>query len=87
MHCLAGLGVFFVGAIYWLLWARVIPWLRGYRLSQEGVIGQDGWSRTVIKKVPVKAPSLEDDISVGDRGDSYAHWVMEGMRKWWPSRG
>lgn len=79
-HCLAGLGIFVVGAVYWVLWAKFIPWLSGYRLSQENVVGKDGWSRTRFKKAPVL--SVEDGIVAGDGGAGYAQWILAGMKKW-----
>src|SRR5688500_5751742 len=30
VHCLAGLGVFVVGALYWVMWLKVLPWMKIY---------------------------------------------------------
>ncbi|PFH51062.1 hypothetical protein AMATHDRAFT_143364 [Amanita thiersii Skay4041] len=38
-HALAGWAVFGIGAVYWLLWARVLPWLGGYRLERSVLRG------------------------------------------------
>ena len=73
VHCLAGLGVFVLGAIYWAFWAKFFPWLGGYRLVQEPVIGEDGWSRTVINKVPIS----KDVKEVVDESDATSDTVTE----------
>lgn len=77
IHCIAGLCVFVAGAIYWALWARFFPWLGGYRLVQETVIGEDGWSRTVINKVPVAKTVKSEAIT--------DPWPLIAVKKWWQS--
>ncbi|KAK2803029.1 hypothetical protein FQN50_007110 [Emmonsiellopsis sp. PD_5] len=52
IHCIVGLGVFVLGAVYWIVWAALLPWMGGYRLAEDIVIAQDGWSRKVITRVP-----------------------------------
>lgn len=51
-HCLAGLGVFVLGAIYWFAWAKVLPWLMVYDIAEEKVEDEDGWTRTYAVRVP-----------------------------------
>ncbi|EGC41456.1 high-affinity methionine permease [Histoplasma capsulatum var. duboisii H88] len=53
IHCVVGLGIFAAGAIYWLFWAAIFPWVRKYRLVQQTVIAPDGWSRQIITRVPI----------------------------------
>lgn len=51
LHCVVGLGIFGVGAIYWLVWSKIIPYFGGYRLIQEIFVGEDGWSGHVFRRV------------------------------------
>jgi hypothetical protein len=80
IHCIAGLGVFVVGAVYWVVWARLLPWLGGYRLTQETGIDEEGWSRAEFRRVPVPSPKVRF-VSSGAGG--YEHWLMETMKNWW----
>lgn len=52
LHCVVALGVFGLGAIYYILWAVVLPRLGGYVLVKESVVDKDGWSRSVFTRVP-----------------------------------
>ncbi|TPX22451.1 hypothetical protein DIZ76_014323 [Coccidioides immitis] len=58
-HCLAGLTIFALGALYWLFWAKILPWMGEYRLGEESVVGQDGWARKIVQRIPT-APELEE---------------------------
>jgi len=51
-HAVAGWVVFGLGALYWVIWARVLPKVGGYRLVREQQVGMDGLSRHVFKRVP-----------------------------------
>lgn len=51
LHCVVGIGIFGVGAIYWIVWAKLLPHFGGYHLIRETVVGDDGWSGSVFKKV------------------------------------
>ncbi|KAL4763638.1 high affinity methionine permease [Aspergillus foveolatus] len=53
LHCVVALGIFALGAIYYLVWAVAMPRLGGYVLVKETVIDADGWSRSVFTKMPV----------------------------------
>lgn len=53
LHCIIGLGILAAGGVYWVLWAKVLPKLGGYRLVREVVVGEDGWSRNAFKYVKV----------------------------------
>ena len=45
LHCLVGTGVILAGGVYWLVWAKLLPWLGGYKLKKEVFIQEDGWTR------------------------------------------
>ncbi|KAI0762905.1 amino acid/polyamine transporter I [Fomes fomentarius] len=51
LHCLVGTGVLLAGGLYWVVWSKVLPWLGGYTLKKETVIGEDGWTRNVFVHV------------------------------------
>ncbi|KAL4946623.1 hypothetical protein BDV06DRAFT_208536 [Aspergillus oleicola] len=53
LHCVVALGIFGAGAVYYLVWALILPKLGGYVLVKESVVDADGWSRSVFSKVPV----------------------------------
>ncbi|KAL4773855.1 amino acid/polyamine transporter I [Aspergillus nidulans var. acristatus] len=53
LHCVVALGIFALGAIYYLVWAVAMPRLGGYVLVKETVVDADGWSRSVFTKMPV----------------------------------
>jgi hypothetical protein len=53
LHCVVALGVFALGAIYYLFWAVVLPRVGGYVLVKESVVDKDGWSRSVLTRIPV----------------------------------
>jgi len=47
-----GLGIFAAGGVYWVVWAKLLPRLGGYRLERQLVEAQDGeWSRNGFVKV------------------------------------
>lgn len=52
LHCVVGLGIFGVGAIYWLIWSKVVPYFGGYTLVREDFVGSDGWSGHIFKRIP-----------------------------------
>ncbi|PHH60013.1 hypothetical protein CDD81_2181 [Ophiocordyceps australis] len=51
IHCVVGFGVLLAGAVYWAIWAVLLPKLGHYRLVQKTVVGEiDGWERSVFVK-------------------------------------
>lgn len=51
IHCVVAWGVFGIGAVYWLVWAKILPKIGKYELVNEEVIGEDGfWRQKIIKK-------------------------------------
>ncbi|KAL4973935.1 amino acid/polyamine transporter I [Aspergillus desertorum] len=59
LHCVVALGIFALGAIYYLVWAVAMPRLGGYVLVKETVVDADGWSRSVFTKMPVSRAKEE----------------------------
>lgn len=50
LHCVVGTGIILAGGVYWLIWAKLLPWWGGYTLKKETFISSDGWSRSVFLK-------------------------------------
>ncbi|CAL3973330.1 hypothetical protein PZA11_005598 [Diplocarpon coronariae] len=55
LHCVVGLGIFALGALYWVVWAKILPSIGRYELVKEKVVGYDGWTSHVFLKKP-KSP-------------------------------
>lgn len=54
IHCVVGFGIIFAGAVYWLLWAIVLPKVGNYELVRETEMDElDGWERHVFKRKPL----------------------------------
>lgn len=53
LHCVVALGLFASGAVYYVVWAVLLPWWGGYVLMKESVVDADGWSRSVFTRLPV----------------------------------
>lgn len=54
IHCVVGFGVLGAGAVYWLVWAVVLPKIGGYELVEETVTDEiDGWERRVFTRQPL----------------------------------
>ncbi|QPG76079.1 methionine permease [Brettanomyces nanus] len=51
LHCVVGIGIFAFGALYWVVWAWVLPAIGGYRLDSKEELGDDGFWRHRIVKV------------------------------------
>ncbi|TFK82274.1 amino acid transporter [Polyporus arcularius HHB13444] len=51
LHCVVGTGIILAGGVYWLVWARLLPWLGGYKLHKETFVQRDGWTRSVFVKI------------------------------------
>jgi len=52
LHCVVGIAIFVAGAIYWVVWAVILPKVGGYKLVRETVEMSDGWTTNVFKRVP-----------------------------------
>ncbi|KAF5019001.1 hypothetical protein F66182_9019 [Fusarium sp. NRRL 66182] len=56
IHCVVGIAVFVAGALYWLVWAIILPKIGGYRLVREVHIDDiDGWESNRFRRVPRNA--------------------------------
>lgn len=53
LHCVVALGLFALGALYYVVWAVLLPWFGGYVLVKESVVDADGWSRSVFTHLPL----------------------------------
>ncbi|KAA8648936.1 high affinity methionine permease [Aspergillus tanneri] len=53
LHCVVALGIFASGAIYWFVWAVLLPKYGRYMLVKETVVDADGWSRSVFTRLPL----------------------------------
>jgi len=51
LHCVVGIGIFVAGAIYWVIWAQILPRLGRYKLVKSTFVGDDGWSKSVFLRV------------------------------------
>lgn len=51
-HCVVTWGIFAIGAIYFLLWAKVLPYFGKYTLAVEEILGSDGFWRNKFLKIP-----------------------------------
>ena len=52
LHCVVALGLFAAGAVYYLVWAVLLPRWGGYVLVKESVVDADGWSRSLFTRLP-----------------------------------
>ncbi|KAF8887845.1 high affinity methionine permease [Gymnopilus junonius] len=50
-HAVAGWCVFGLGALYWVIWAKLLPRALGYELKRVEEVGADGLARWVFKLV------------------------------------
>lgn len=50
-HALAGWVVFGLGALYWLVWVKILPRVLGYKLVRTREVGKDGLTRWTFGKV------------------------------------
>lgn len=51
LHCVVGIALLAAGAVYWLVWAIILPKIGGYELVRESFEGKDGWSGNVFVRV------------------------------------
>ena len=65
IHPVVTWGVFGVGAVYWLLWAKVLPHFGGYRLVAKEVLGEDGFWRNKFYKISRDETNAVDEFGNG----------------------
>ncbi|KAG6010717.1 hypothetical protein E4U43_008541 [Claviceps pusilla] len=60
IHCVVGFAVLGAGALYWLVWAVVLPKLGKYELVRETVVDDiDGWERSHFYKRPLGVDGVQ----------------------------
>lgn len=62
LHCVVAIGIFAIGAIYYIAWAVVLPRLGKYTLVKETIVGEDGWSRSIFTRVPENVISRQQRV-------------------------
>lgn len=55
LHAVVGIAIFAAGGVYWLIWAKLMPWIGKYSLVREGHMGDDGWTKWKIVRRPKTA--------------------------------
>ncbi|KII88442.1 hypothetical protein PLICRDRAFT_161541 [Plicaturopsis crispa FD-325 SS-3] len=50
-HAVGGWAVLGIGALYWVIWAQILPRLFGYKLERREEVGKDGLLRNVFHAV------------------------------------
>ena len=53
LHCVVAIAIFAFGALYYLVWAVLLPRIGKYMLVKETVVDADGWSRSVLTRLPL----------------------------------
>ena len=51
-HAAGGWTVFASGFLYWLIWAKILPWKGRYELYQVKDVGGDGLMRNAFRRLP-----------------------------------
>ncbi|CUM64846.1 uncharacterized protein PRCAT00002461001 [Priceomyces carsonii] len=65
IHPVVTWGIFGIGAVYWLVWTKALPYFGGYELAVKEILGEDGFWRNKIYKVdPSEAEDSFRDPSV-----------------------
>ncbi|KAL1989165.1 hypothetical protein VTN96DRAFT_3712 [Rasamsonia emersonii] len=73
LHCVVAIGIFAIGAIYYIAWAIILPRLGKYTLVKETIVGDDGWSRSIFTRVPENVVSRQQRVvrTSGGEGDNF----------------
>lgn len=73
IHCVVGFAVILAGGLYWLAWAKLLPYLGRYELVRETVVDElDGWERTHFSTRPLTGAHAAKDAVARDEGASPA---------------
>lgn len=78
LHCVVALGVFAIGAIYYVVWAILLPRFGGYLLVKETVVDADGWSRSVFTRMALSDSRHRDDAGIFTSGSGKARSSTSG---------
>ncbi|KFZ19995.1 hypothetical protein V501_00355 [Pseudogymnoascus sp. VKM F-4519 (FW-2642)] len=68
LHCLVGIAILLAGALYWLIWAVILPKLGGYELDREVDVDAHGWSRGKMESAGRIVPSAVAQRSKVENG-------------------
>lgn len=60
-HCVAGLSVFVIGAVYWVIWAKLLPCMKVYEIAEHSFEEENGATRMVAVRIPSAGPSAPDE--------------------------
>lgn len=84
VHCVTTWGIFFIGFVYWIFWAKILPKAFGYKLYIEEIVAEDGFWRKEIKKIPideyqsyVREVQAEHQTVELDEGQSHGSSVLK----------
>lgn len=69
LHCVVAIAIFAFGALYYLVWAVLLPRIGKYMLVKETVVDADGWSRSVFTRLPLAQAQAQAAL------ESDAHFV------------
>lgn len=62
LHCVVGIGIFAFGALYWLVWAVIFPYIGGYYLHPVKVLEDDGfWRQRIVRVKKGEEPPIEEE--------------------------
>jgi hypothetical protein len=50
LHCVVGIALFGAGALYWVVWAHILPKIGGYKLVRDHIVTADGWSGNIFRR-------------------------------------
>ncbi|KAK4056089.1 hypothetical protein OIO90_002820 [Microbotryomycetes sp. JL221] len=54
LHVVVGFGILGLGALYWLVWAQILPRIGGYKLVRVHELGPDGLTREVFSREKIE---------------------------------
>lgn len=61
IHCVVTWAVFAIGLIYWVVWARLMPYFGNYRIEAKEVLGQDGFWRNKFYNISNDNPKQPEE--------------------------
>ncbi|EAZ63087.1 high affinity methionine permease [Scheffersomyces stipitis CBS 6054] len=60
IHAVVTWGVFGIGLVYWIVWAKILPKIGNYTLVSKEIIGEDGFWRNKIYKIANDGSNREE---------------------------
>ena len=61
IHCVVTWGIFAIGGVYYLFWTQILPRIHHYTLDTKDVLGEDGFWKVKIVKVPYDEAENDGD--------------------------